>query len=51
MRASAGTGGTGEPTGPLIESLDPQIHGMDAEATKDATFQAAYRSCMRRKGF
>jgi len=36
---------------PLVESSDPQIHGMNAEGAKDATYQAAYRSCMRRKGF
>ena len=35
----------------MIESSDPQIHGMEAEGAKNATFQAAYRSCMRRKGF
>ena len=35
----------------VIESSDPQIHGMAAEGAKDATYQAAYRSCMRRKGF
>jgi hypothetical protein len=34
-----------------IVSSDPQIHGMSAEGAKDATYQAAYRSCMRRKGF
>jgi hypothetical protein len=38
-------------TGGVIESSDPQIHGMEAEGAKDATYQAAYRSCMRRKGF
>jgi len=38
-------------TGNVIESSDPHIHGMDAEGTKDATYQAVYRSCMRRKGF
>jgi len=38
-------------TGRVIESSDPQIHGMKAEGAKDATYQAAYRSCMRRKGF
>jgi hypothetical protein len=37
--------------GRLIESPDPQIHGMEAEGAKDATYQAAYRTCMRRKGF
>src|SRR5437879_13631816 len=35
-------------TGRVIESSDPQIHGMKAEGAKDATYQAAYRSCMRR---
>ncbi len=38
-------------TGKVIKSSDPQIHGMDAEGAKDARYQAAYRSCMRRKGF
>ncbi len=38
-------------TGRVIESSDPQIHGMKAAGAKDATYQAAYRSCMRRKGF
>jgi hypothetical protein len=38
-------------TGKLIQSSDPQIHGMEAEGAKQATYQAAYRSCMRRKGF
>jgi hypothetical protein len=38
-------------TGHVIESPDPQIHGMRAEGAKNATYQAAYRSCMRRKGF
>lgn len=38
-------------TGKVIESSDPQIHGMEAEGAKNATYQAAYRSCMRRKGF
>jgi hypothetical protein len=37
--------------GKVVESTDPQIHGMAAESAKDATYQAAYRSCMRRKGF
>ena len=38
-------------TGAVIESPDPQIHGMDAEGAKNPVYQAAYRSCMRRKGF
>ncbi len=37
--------------GKVIESSDPQIHGMEAEGARNATYQAAYRSCMRRKGF
>jgi len=37
--------------GKVVESSDPQIHGMKAEEAKEATYQAAYRSCMRRKGF
>jgi len=36
---------------PAVHSPDPQIHGMEAEGAKSATYQAAYRSCMRRKGF
>jgi len=38
-------------TGRVIESSDPQIHGMKVEGARDATYQAAYRGCMRRKGF
>jgi hypothetical protein len=34
-----------------VDSPDPQIHGMEAEGAKHATYQAAYRTCMRRKGF
>jgi hypothetical protein len=36
---------------PVVHSPDPQIHGMEAEGAKSAPYQAAYRSCMRRKGF
>ena len=35
-------------TGRVIESSDPQIHGMKPEGAQDATSQAAYRSCMGR---
>lgn len=45
--ASSPTTGTGK----AIESPDPQIHGMSAEGARSASYQAAYRSCMRRKGF
>jgi hypothetical protein len=55
-RAESARAGTLTPnsvdlTGKFIESSDPQIHGMNLEGAKDATYQAAYRSCMRRKGF
>ena len=50
-RAGAVTTNSTEFTGKVIESSDPQIHGMEVEGAKDATYQAAYRSCMRRKGF
>jgi len=50
-RAGAMTTNSIEFTGTVIESSDPQIHGMKAEGAKEATYQAAYRSCMRRKGF
>jgi hypothetical protein len=50
-RAGAVTTKSTEFTGKAIESSDPQIHGMEAEGAKDATYQAAYRTCMRRKGF
>jgi len=38
------------PTG-RVESSDPQIHGMQRAGAGNAAYQAAYRSCMRRKGF
>ena len=52
-RVRAGGTTTGSPTltSAVIESPDPQIHGMDAEGAKNPVYQAAYRSCMRRKGF
>jgi hypothetical protein len=50
-RAGAMTTNSIDVTATVIESSDPQIHGMNAEGAKHATYQAAYRSCMRRKGF
>ena len=35
----------------VIQSSDPQIHGMQRAGANDAAYQAAYRTCMRRKGF
>ena len=54
VRADGARSGTTNPpavTSPAVHSPDPQIHGMETEGAKSATFQAAYRSCMRRKGF
>jgi len=39
------------PTTSVVESSDPQIHGMQRAGAGNAAYQAAYRSCMRRKGF
>jgi hypothetical protein len=50
-RAGVMTTNSSDVTGNVVASSDPQIHGMAAEGAKDATYQAAYRSCMRRKGF
>ncbi len=50
-RAGAMTTNSIDLTRTVVESSDPQIHGMSAEGAKNATYQAAYRSCMRRKGF
>jgi len=38
-------------TGKATQSADPQIHGMDAAGAENAAYRAAYRVCMRRKGF
>jgi hypothetical protein len=50
-RAAAASTRSGDDAATFIQSSDPQIHGMSAEGAKDAGYQAAYRSCMRRKGF
>ena len=51
VRAGSPATDSGEIRGTAIESPDPQIHGMEAEGARNAAYQAAYRSCMRRKGF
>jgi hypothetical protein len=43
--------GSNAATGGGVESPDPQIHGMQRAGANNAAYQAAYRSCMRRKGF
>jgi len=35
----------------VTKSEDPQIHGMDAQGATDAAYRAAYRVCMRQRGF
>ena len=54
LRADSARGGittTNSFTSTIVASPDPQIHGMDAAGAKNPEYQAAYRSCMRRKGF
>jgi hypothetical protein len=51
VRRDATTATPIQDKGKVIESADPQIHGMNAEGARDAAYQAAFRSCMRRKGF
>ncbi len=51
VRGDATTSSPGDDKRTGVESSDPQIHGMSAEGAKHAAYQAAYRSCMRRKGF
>ena len=50
-RASGGPLGSADVARTAVQSADPQLHGMQMEGARDATYQAAYRSCMRRKGF
>ena len=35
----------------MAPSPDAQLAGMDSEGAKDPAYQAAFRGCMRRKGF
>lgn len=50
-RGQATTTGSTDGGRKAIESSDPQIHGMEGDGATNAAYQAAYRSCMRRKGF
>jgi hypothetical protein len=38
-------------TSAVTRSPDAQLDGMDGEGAKDPAYQAAFRGCMRRKGF
>lgn len=41
-----------DPTGSTISSdKDPQVEGMAADRANDPAYVAAYRSCMRQRGF
>ena len=54
LRAESARGGitmTNSFTATVVASPDPQIHGMDTAGARNPEYQAAYRSCMRRKGF
>jgi hypothetical protein len=51
-RSAAADGGErADRTGRVTESPDPQIAGMDGAGAKDPAYRAAYRVCMRKKGF
>ena len=50
-RQRAGTAAIPAAAGAVTQSEDPQIHGMDAHGATDAAFRAAYRVCMRKRGF
>ena len=50
--AEAPPSGTTDPTGKTITgSHDPQLEGMAADRAHDRDYVAAYRSCMRQRGF
>ena len=40
-----------EKTGQVTRSPDAQLDGMDGDGAKDPAYQAAFRGCMRRRGF
>ncbi len=40
-----------DPIAKITQSADPQIAGMDGDGAKNAAYRAAYRVCMRKKGF
>jgi hypothetical protein len=50
-RARPGTTAPPGSTTAATKSEDPQIHGMDGQGATDAAYRAAYRVCMRRRGF
>lgn len=40
-----------ETPGRVTRSPDAQLDGMDGDGAKDPAYQAAFRGCMRRRGF
>jgi hypothetical protein len=44
-------GGTPAPSDAKTSTANPQLEGMDPARAGDATYQAAYRACMRKAGF
>jgi hypothetical protein len=48
---AARRGRDGTVTGTVTQSEQPQIDGMDAAGSTDAEYRAAYRVCMRKRGF
>jgi hypothetical protein len=50
-RAGGGAAVVPGSAGSVAPSPDPQLNGMDGEGAKDATYRAAYRVCMRKRGF
>jgi hypothetical protein len=53
--AKTNPGGSGVPQDPsgrtLSSEKDPQIEGLAADRANDKVYVAAYRSCMRQRGF
>lgn len=51
-RPKPGPGVLKDPTGQTLSSdKDPQIEGLAADRASDKVYVAAYRSCMRQRGF
>jgi hypothetical protein len=50
-RQRTGTAAIPGAVGAVTQSENPQIHGMDAHGATDAAYRAAYRVCMRKRGF
>ena len=46
-----GTDPKAQNSGGSTTSEDPQLAGIDSEGAKNPSYQAAYRTCMRKSGF